>query len=73
MQVFKAMADFLAANPREVIVIGLSNINCGDKESARKELLGVLASSPLLSYVSLQVRRCIGCNLQGLHPHYWKY
>jgi hypothetical protein len=56
MQVFKTMADFLAANPREVIVIGMSNINCGDKESARRELLGVLAASPLLSYVSLQVR-----------------
>jgi hypothetical protein len=60
MQVFKTMADFLAANPREVIVIGMSNINCGDKESARRGLLGVLATSPLLSYVSVQVRRRSG-------------
>lgn len=50
------MADFLAANPRDVIVIGLSNINCGDKNAARRELLGALASSPLVKYLALQVR-----------------
>lgn len=50
------MADFLAANPREVLVIGLSNINCGDKNEGRQQLLGVLAASPLLNYISLQVR-----------------
>lgn len=49
------MADFLAANPREVIVIGLSNINCGDKAAARQELLGALAKSPLLNYLAVQV------------------
>jgi hypothetical protein len=35
------MADFLAANPRDVIVIGMSNINCGDKELTRQQLLQV--------------------------------
>ena len=35
------MAEFLAANPRDVIVIGMSNINCGDKEEARQQLLQV--------------------------------
>lgn len=59
-QVFKTMADFLAANPREVIVIGLSNINCGDKNAARRELIGALAKSPLLNYLALQVGGC-GC------------
>ena len=49
------MADFLAANPRDVIIIGLSNIQCGDKVAARRELLGVLAASPLLQYVAVQV------------------
>lgn len=49
------MADFLAANPREVIIIGLSNIACGDKVAARRELLGALAKSPLANYLALQV------------------
>lgn len=70
MQVFKTMADFLAANPREVIVIGMSNINCGDKESARKELLGVLATSPLINHVSVQVGQRNRCNMQ---QHYLTY
>lgn len=39
------MADFLAANPRDVIVIGMSNINCGDKEEARQQLLQVRGGS----------------------------
>lgn len=49
------MADFLAANPRDVIVLGLSNINCGDVPTARTQLLGLLAQSPLYKYLATQV------------------
>jgi hypothetical protein len=41
LQVFTTMAEFLAANPRDVIVIGMSNINCGDKDLTRQQLLQV--------------------------------
>lgn len=54
-KVFAAMADFLAANPRDVIVIGMSNINCGDKEEARQQLLQVLAASPLYDHLATTV------------------
>lgn len=65
LQVFKTMADFLAANPREAIVIGLSNINCGDKNAARRELIGALAKSPLLNYLAVQVGGCGRRQLAG--------
>lgn len=52
--VFKTMADFLTSNPSEVLVIGLSNINCGDKDAARQQLLGILAASSLLKFAALQ-------------------
>jgi len=55
VQVFKTMADFLTSNPSEVLVIGLSNINCGDKDAARQQLLGILAASSLLKFAALQV------------------
>jgi hypothetical protein len=43
------MAEFLAANPRDVIVIGMSNINCGDKEQTRQQLLQVRTAHCKLS------------------------
>lgn len=54
-QVFKTMGDFLAANPREVLVIGLSNVNCGDKEQARQQVLAALAASPLAKFFAVAV------------------
>eukprot|EP00878_Enallax_costatus_P015142 GHUV01015854.1.p1 GENE.GHUV01015854.1~~GHUV01015854.1.p1 ORF type:complete len:247 (+),score=76.13 GHUV01015854.1:631-1371(+) len=54
-KVFTVMADFLAANPRDVIVLGLSNINCGDVPTAQMQLLGLLAQSPLYKYLATQV------------------
>ncbi|KAF8065807.1 hypothetical protein HT031_002867 [Scenedesmus sp. PABB004] len=53
--VFGAMAEFLAANPRDVLLIGLSNINCGDKAAARRSILAALAASPLRAHVATQV------------------
>eukprot|EP00775_Hariotina_reticulata_P006267 gene6267-6505_t len=53
--VFKVMGDFLAANPRELIVIGLSNIQCGDKSAARQSLLATLAASPLHAHLATQL------------------
>lgn len=53
------MADFLTANPRDVIVLGLSNINCGDKATARQQLLQLLAQSPLYQHLATQI---VGAN-----------
>jgi hypothetical protein len=49
------MAEFLAGSPRDVIVIGMSNINCGDKDLTRQQLLQVLAASPLNNYLATTV------------------
>jgi hypothetical protein len=67
------MGEFLAANRRELIVIGLSNIECGDKSAARQSLLGTLAASPLYAYLATQVEpstavppsHCVAHNLSS--------
>lgn len=63
MQVFAVMADFLTQNPQDVIVLGLSNIECGDVPTARTQLLGLLAQSPLYKYLATQVKRTCECYL----------
>lgn len=53
--VFNTMGDFLTANPTEVLVLGMSNVNCGSANGgvagARAELLGALAQSSLNQYL----------------------
>jgi hypothetical protein len=57
--VFKTMGDFLAANPTEVLVLGMSNVNCGSANggvaAARAELLAALAQSSLNQYLASSV------------------
>eukprot|EP00879_Flechtneria_rotunda_P029878 GHRR01032341.1.p1 GENE.GHRR01032341.1~~GHRR01032341.1.p1 ORF type:complete len:385 (+),score=177.48 GHRR01032341.1:385-1539(+) len=54
-QVFAVMADFLMAHPHDLIVLGMSNINCGDKAAARQQLLSMLAGSALNKLMATQV------------------